>query len=225
VISRNIFHCISAALIIVGIGASPAAYGQTNSIGFFSGGQYVKPAPGFFPDQNLHIIQRLDSTGPSRAAEYCHEIWGAAGCLMYIRTPTESKLIEPTGVTKWSVTDTDFNLKLKVPLRTRYLGSRIGLLPYLALGEGAIWLNGGTTSKQDPRKRGSGLNGQEDILAGTGFDWKWSNAVGIRVDVTVAGLEQTRFSDITYRSSPTDKIEIVTGLVHYWGYSKKAKRR
>ena len=201
----------SALAAVLAIGTCITVPAQMNSLEGLSGGQYTKPSSGFFPDQNTHITQKMNAVGLSRGMEYCRDLWSHVGCLTYFRTPVRSELVYPSGpVASWPVTDTDFNVKFNFPLR---INPGLGLLPYLTVGAGAIMLNGGKTAKQQPGLCGSGLNGQGDVLAGGGFDRRLSRSLGIRIDVTFIGLKQTGFSDVTYRSQITDKVQFGFGTV------------
>lgn len=216
---------VLVVLLVVGIGNCAGVFAQANSIGLFAAGQYTKPARGYFPGQKIYVTQELGSTAPGRAAEYCRQIRNEVVCLGYIRTPTLSHLISENINVAWPVTDTDFELRLKFPLRKDSSVAPLNFLPYLAVGTGAILLNGGTTYKQDPRRNGSGLNGQGDILAGAGFDRRLSRSFGFRADVTVVGLQQSGFSDGTYRPPYTCKVQETVGLVRYWGGSSRTVKK
>lgn len=209
---KRCVFCVTV-ISIVAIGR-PVASGQ-NNFGALTGVQYVRPSSGFFPSSGVHVMQQMDTTGPSRGAEYCQKLWRSSGCVEYFRTPTVSKLITGAVVAVWSVTDTDFNLKWEFPLRRDGIGAKGTFLPYVTAGGGAIMLNGGTTFKENPRRRGSGLNGQGDVLAGMGFNWRWASNLGLKVDLTTPCLKQSGFSDVTYRSGYTCKVQGAVGVVHY----------
>lgn len=212
---RREIVCAVALWAVANCIAVPA---QIKSFGVFIGGQYTRPSPGLFPAANLHIQQKMPATGPSRVAEFCRDIGSNIGCLQYIVTPTESTLMTPTGSVAWPVADNNFNLTLHFPLRP-LAGMRF--LPWLTLGAGAIALNGGKTSRDQPGAIGSGWNGQGDILAGAGFDRRLRPSLGLRLDVAIIGLKQSGFSDVTYRSAYTAKVQIALGTVYYWGTPRR----